>query len=237
MVVEAILTWLSGGIPKGNPADQDIARHAYADFLGAQVAGFLPDDKELKEELGKARDKLDAHDKQEANEERTRSFSTLMGIETRLAGKMSDDQVSRNYWIVRDRFNRVASQMGIDEHVRWAPPELREPQAVAADSPLATAKLARNATLAEAGRTAIALAEATAIATAAGAAATPVQKDAVTAAQTANDAAVAAVKAADKRVADLEAAEAKAAEALAALAAANQAAATPAPAPDVKKDS
>ena len=210
-----VWTWLVGAVPRANPADQDIARHAYADFLVAQVSGFLPGNKELMQTLTEARQSLAprtpvGRDREDiltdAEKDRADSFARLMGVETRLAGMMSDDQVARNYWIVRDRFNRVGSEMAIAEHLRWGPPDLDRPAGKTADSPLMAAQLAQTAALAEAGRTAIALAEASAAIDAAGDAATEAQQAALTAARKAHDLAVVAVKDADKRVADLTAA-------------------------------
>lgn len=208
-----VWTWLVGAVPRANPADQDIARHAYADFLVAQVSGFLPGNKELMQTLTEARQSLAprtpvGRDREDiltdAEKDRADSFARLMGVETRLAGMMSDDQVARNYWIVRDRFNRVGSEMAIAEHLRWGPPDLDRPAGKATDSPLMAAQLAQTAALAEAGRTAIALAEASDAVDAAGDA--EAQQAALAAARKAHDLAVVAVKDADKRVADLTAA-------------------------------
>lgn len=198
MIKDALWTWLTGGIPEPNPADQDIARHAYADFLAAQVSGFLPGDVSLNADLAEARTSLERG-------ARIRSFSKLMGIETRLAGSMSPAQVERTYWIVRDRFNRVASAQGIAEHAKWVPPALKDPiVASASDGDLPVARLALSAALAEAGRTAIALAEADAIVAGAGGRATEAQTATAAAARVAHQSAVVLVKAAEKRLAALE---------------------------------
>jgi hypothetical protein len=199
MIKEAVWTWLTGGIPEPNPADQDIARHAYADFLGAQVSGFLSDNVVLNADLAEARTALERG-------ARIRSFSKLMGIETRLAGAMPPDQAEPTYWIVRDRFNRVASAQGIAEHTRWAPPELKDSAAASAfEADLPVARLALSAALAEVGRTAIALAEADAIVATAGEGATEAQTAMAAAARAANQSAMAVVKTAEKRLAELEA--------------------------------
>lgn len=111
--------WLRGVVPPANVADQAAARQAYADYLRAQIVGYAPDN---------ATDLLDAlttEDEMGARQN-TASFAELMGIETKLAGALSDDLVERTYWIVRERFNRVASSGAIDEHSKWAPPALIE---------------------------------------------------------------------------------------------------------------
>lgn len=111
--------WLRGGVPPANFADQAVARQAYADYLRAQIIGYGP------EQASAMLGALTTHEA-DGIEQNSASFPELMGIETKLAGLLNDDLVKRTYWIVRERFNRVASTEAVAEHSKWAPPELVE---------------------------------------------------------------------------------------------------------------
>lgn len=112
--------WLRGDVPAVNPEDQAVARQAYADYLRAQIIGFEPD---TADDL-LARLTTETIDGAPQN---TASFAELMGVETRLAGALSDDLVERTYWIVRERFARVGRAGAIDAHNRWSPASLADP--------------------------------------------------------------------------------------------------------------
>lgn len=149
--------WLTnlalGSVPAADPADHDCARRAYADFLKAQLAGYGPDgSQEFKDFAAEiiAKDRL----KPVEGESTTANFATVMGIETRMTGLMTDDQVARNYWVVRDRFNRVAGATGIAEHSRWTSPDLRDVATNGSAAPLAIARRAATAAWAKAGEAA-----------------------------------------------------------------------------------
>lgn len=111
--------WLRGELPPARYADHAVARQVYADYMRAQILGLKPSDSEtLLAELST----VGADGTPEAA-----PFPDLMGVETRLATGLDDDMVEQAYWIVRERFNRVAPVGVIEEHSRWAPPGLVEP--------------------------------------------------------------------------------------------------------------
>lgn len=200
---ERFLTMVSGDLPPPDDAEHTIARRAYADFLRAQLIGYgRPGCDALLAEI-----ELEP----EGEPCVPASFDTLMGVETRLVDLMSDEQIERGYWIVRDRMNRVGSAAAITEHDRHVPPELREdPSGAPSGTPLAIARAARTAALAAVGEAAIAL-SAREAELAAAPTPTPEQQAAVATARTALSDAIKAADEASKRVTDLEAAEASAA--------------------------
>lgn len=129
MDMKPLWRWLRGDVPPANPADQAVARQAYADYLRAQIIGFAP---------ATADDLLALLTTETIDgvARNTASFAELMGVETRLVGALSDDLVDRTYWIVRERFGRVGSARAIGEHNRWSPPSLADPgEASAAAAP------------------------------------------------------------------------------------------------------
>lgn len=193
MTLNSVFSWLLGDVPAADPSDQDIAREAYVDFLDAQLEGLAP---------AKADEmRLTLHGEGGTG---PTDFATIMGVETRLAGALPPEDARRTYWIVRDRFMRVASLAAIAEHDRWVPAELRPPAPQTATTPLAEAKTAEAVAMQTAGRTAVKLAMAAAVLDKAGTAATPVMRAARDAAQTAHDSALTVATAASKHVADLE---------------------------------
>jgi hypothetical protein len=202
---ESFLNFFSGRVPAADPADQEIARKAYADFLEAQLLGFAtPRSAELRQSLycpgegaAEAPDGCD-------DARKPADFPTLMGVETQLAGDLPDILAGRTYWIVRDRFHRVASPSALVEYSKWSPPELRESPDAPVEAPLAVAKRAATAALAEVGRTGLERDRARAAADADPAAAD--KKAAAVAAGKAYDAAVVTSVAASKRVKELESA-------------------------------
>ncbi len=189
------MRWLTSRPPEPNPHDLDIARTAYADFIRAQLIGYAPKGAPaLLEQLEVARSEP--------------GFAGIMGIETQLATSLTDPQVERAYWIVRDRFNRISSARGADGYNRWAPASLREPVAPPTQSPLDSAMAAKIASLAELGEAMVALDQAQAAITGDP---TPEQQQAVADRQSVVDAKRQAAEAAIKRVEALETEVAKAA--------------------------
>ncbi|MEG3143395.1 hypothetical protein U1839_01900 [Sphingomonas sp. RT2P30] len=156
-ITDTLLDFLTGRIPDADPEDHDLARRAYADFIDVQLAGFrVPDGAAL-------RAKLYVADENNPGSKMPAELPVIMGIETRLAAALSDGLASRTYWIVRDRFNRIASTQAAAEYARWAPPELHEARVVAVDDPLAVARQAETAALAAVGRASLDLDQAKAI--------------------------------------------------------------------------
>ncbi len=189
------MRWLMSRPPAPNPHDLDIARTAYADFIRAQLIGYAPKGAPaLLEQLEVARSEP--------------GFAGIMGIETQLATSLTDPQVERAYWIVRDRFNRISSARGADGYNRWAPASLREPVAPPTQSPLDSAMAAKIASLAELGEAMVALDQAQAAITGDP---TPEQQQTVADRQSVVDAKRQAAEAAIKRVEALETEAAKAA--------------------------
>lgn len=194
---DTLLDLITGRVPDADPEDHAIARRAYADFIDLQLAGFnLLDNKSL-------RAKLYIVDERRPDGRAAADFPTIMGVETRLVAALTDALASRTYWIVRDRFNRVASSQGLAEYARWAPPELHEALIVAVDDPLAVARHAETAALAAVGRASLQLDQAKA---AHKAAASDDSLAALDSASKVYDAAIAAATRASQRVAALEAA-------------------------------
>lgn len=142
--------WLSGDLHPDDMSDQELARQAYADYLQVQLSGFSSKDVEkLKEEVAALKAAPSAA------LSGSMGFAELMGVETRLASAMADEDVERGYWLVRERFERVGSTKAVAVHSQWAPLELREPSPIADLSPLAAAIRAEAVALTEAGRAAV----------------------------------------------------------------------------------
>jgi hypothetical protein len=194
-IAEIFLNVVCGRIPAADPADQEIARKAYADFLDAQLLGFAtPKSAQL-------RKMLYFPVPAEGEPGKPVDFPTLMGIEAELAGDLPDSLARRTYWIVRDRFNRVASPAAVAEYAKWSPAHLIGKPDAAVETPLAIAQRAETAALADVGRAGLQRDQAQA---AAAAKPGPDTKAAVDAAGKTYDAAVAVSAAASKRVADLQ---------------------------------
>lgn len=168
--------WLAGDLPPDDGEDQQLALQAYAEYVEAQLDGFSsPDIAALRNELRAALQKesrssdqagtISASGVDRAPSDRrpksllsgTMGFAALMAVETRLVAALSDDDVERCYWIIRERFTRVGTPTAIAEHAQWAPVELREPAPMADLSPLAAAVRAESLALADAGRAALAV--------------------------------------------------------------------------------
>ena len=115
MGLETLIRWVRGDVRPADPSDQAVARQAYADYLRAQIAGFAPADADALLE------KLTVGPLGEPA-----PFPDLMGVELRLVDALSDDLIERSYWIVRERFNRVAGAAAIAEHLAWSPVSLSE---------------------------------------------------------------------------------------------------------------
>eukprot|EP01035_Chromulina_nebulosa_P041028 gene41028-55452_t len=108
-ITDTLLDFLTGRIPDADPEDHDLARRAYADFIDVQLAGFrVPDGAAL-------RAKLYVADDNNPGSKVPAELPVIMGVETRLAAALSDGLASRTYWIVRDRFNRIASTQAAAE--------------------------------------------------------------------------------------------------------------------------
>lgn len=119
MDFSSIWRWLAGEVPPARYEDQAIARQVYADYMRAQILGLKP---------AEGATLLTALQAESADGTlRAAAFPELMGVETRLVAALDDDMVEQAYWIVRERFNRVAPASVIEEHSRWAPPGLVEP--------------------------------------------------------------------------------------------------------------
>jgi hypothetical protein len=194
-ITEIFLNVVCGRIPAADPADQEIARKAYADFLDAQLLGFDTG------KMAELRKMLYSPVPAEGEPGMPVDFPTLMGIETKLAGGLPDTLARRTYWIVRDRFNRVASPQALAEYAKWSPAQLIEKPDAAVETPLAVAQRAETSALAEVGRTGLQRDQARAAAIAKPG---PDTKAAADAAGKTYDAAVAVSAAASKRVTDLQ---------------------------------
>ncbi|MDH7975717.1 hypothetical protein QH494_26320 [Sphingomonas sp. AR_OL41] len=218
---DTLLDFLTGRIPDADPEDHDLARRAYADFIDVQLAGFQTENARFgeseagfrvdhaglrPEKVAALRARLYVADDNNPGSKVPAELPVIMGIETRLAAALPDGLASRTYWIVRDRFNRIASSQAATEYARWAPPELHEARVVAVDDPLAVARQAETAALAAVGRASLDLDQAKSI---------PPDKhsaDSDVALATATkvyEAAIAAAAKASQRVAMLEAAAAE----------------------------
>lgn len=114
-LIDWLVARLEGPLPPADPHEQDIARQAYADCLEAQLIGMgLPPDDALIVRL-------------RGDEHGPPPFPVIMGVETQLVARMDDEQVVRNYWVVRDRLERVGAPAGIALHDRLLPPSAVTP--------------------------------------------------------------------------------------------------------------